>query len=207
MVTRRGSRNTQLNLLLIAFFTGAPKAREAFAREATPYIRKVARHLAPDLPEDLQVEVVGQVFVNLLLQGAGSFSSQRGSAASYLRLHIRNAVRQVRAAYAMPGHVTRARKVRGTKKLASRVGPSLVSLNELLAEDQEPANTASVAAIEAGLDAVTLLKSAPERVAWCLVRLHAWGDTLNEVAAELRVSRFVLGREVAAFEESVRQSA
>ena len=194
-----------LGQLLAACNSGGRAARDAFARAALPYLRTLARVRAPYLPEDLQREIVGQACLNLVLQQRG-FNTSRGSVAAFLNLVVRNAARQVRAAYARPGHATRARKIPGTKELASPCGPALVSL-DALEEDDQPAYTGHIAATEARMDAVVILQTASESVGSCIVRVHMLGETLNEVADDVGVSRFTLSRQVAEFEEALRRSA
>jgi hypothetical protein len=53
--------------------------------------------------------------------------------------------------------------------------------------------------ITAKCDANSLLKKAPPRVAVALKRIHYIGDTLNEVASDLNLSRFKLSREISAY--------
>jgi hypothetical protein len=53
--------------------------------------------------------------------------------------------------------------------------------------------------ITARCDANSLLEKAPPRVAVALTRIHYIGDTLNEVASDLSLSRFKLSRVISAY--------
>src|SRR5881398_2786179 len=112
-VRRAVPPRNNFDVMLMAFLNCDSAAREALPGAVRPYLLKIAWALARDLPEDLQREVVGQALLNLTLQKPASFNPARGTAVTFLKFVVRNAVRQVRARYACPGHVTRVRKIKG----------------------------------------------------------------------------------------------
>jgi len=192
--------------LLVAFLNRDPAAREALPRAVEPYLLKIARLLGGDLPEDIQREVVSQAMLNLVQQKPTSFNPARGNAATFLRLLVQNAVRQVRASYASPGHTTRRRKVKGTKVPVSAPCPAIVSLHELEVVDM-PIVVSGTAAVEAQYDVEAVLRRAPGPLAASLKRLYLYGDGMDKVATDVGITRFTLRRQIADFFQEVRAAA
>jgi hypothetical protein len=215
-----------LDPLLRDFIVGEPLARNAFPRDAHRYLLTIARRIGRGLPDDVLVEVVSQALENLLRMRPGAFDPQRGSAGTFLGLVVRTAVRTVRANYAPPGEVTRQRKRRqpgegdAETAVASADEPPTDETQAgvvWIDQDQEaepavfdieavdPKNTAWL--IEVRHDVRILLQRAPRLVAEGLVRVHACGDGLGEVAADFGVSRFVLNRQINRYLRDVRAAA
>jgi len=163
-----------------------------------PYLSNLSRRIAPQLPTDLHQEVVQQTCLNLLGNSRMKFNPKRGSAKMFLVLAVRNALRQVRADYCPPGQPTR----RSNRNSEATEQPShrCISIEEL---DEEVGSDASELEIIARCDADSLLKLAPEEVVIALERIHYWGDTITEVADDLKVSRYKLSRQIAAYYSQV----
>lgn len=187
-----------LDELLAGFIAGDKHCRTLFPMEAERYLLKVARQRAPDLPPDIQEEIVQQTLLLLLQSPASSFDPTRGSAGAYLGLAVQTAARQVRASYAPPGAPTR-RRAKGEAPRAT------VSLDEVEAE-QMP-SVEPMQQVDAQLDASTLLAQAPANVALALVQLHVLDMPIKQVAKGLKLSRFALARRLTAFEDEVRAAA
>jgi hypothetical protein len=199
------SRNN-FDALLRGFLAGDKSAREALPRVAERYVLKIARILGADLPEDLHREVVNQAFLNLMRQKPGSYNPARGAAGTFLKLMLRNAVRQVRASYIPPGYVTRIRKKKGTTASVTARGAGVTSIDELQ-QDEMPRVDGGIPVVEARHDAEALLRHAPLRLAITLRRLYLDGGTLKEVAVVAGISRFKLRRQIADFAQQVRLAA
>lgn len=105
-------RRADFDQLLPAFLTGDAQARNALPRAAKNYLLTVARQYGADLPEDLLGEVVNQGFLKLLALGPGDFDPEVRKAGTFMGLVVRDAIRQIRAAYAAPGQPKRNRKRR-----------------------------------------------------------------------------------------------
>ncbi|MDQ3258452.1 MAG: hypothetical protein M3R15_31965 [Acidobacteriota bacterium] len=138
--------------------------------------------------------MVSQTCLNLLVSSKMKFDPQRGSAKKFLVLAVRNALREVRAQYCPPGRTTRAKKKRAD---GNEEQPHVVlSLEEV---DKWIADRRAKDKIIARCDANSLLELAPTRVAVALRKVHYVGDTLNEAAQDMNVSRFKLSREISTY--------
>ncbi|HKU76124.1 MAG TPA: hypothetical protein VJR02_19600 [Pyrinomonadaceae bacterium] len=165
---------------------------EQFYELLRPYLVSLARKCARDLPADLQEEVVQQTCLDLIGNSTIKFDVRRGSAKAFLFFAVCNALRTVRANYCPPGSPTRPRKSDDEYERAN----SAVSIEELW---YELGTGSAERQITARCDANSLLEKAPRRVAVALTRIHYIGDTLNEVASDLSLSRFKLSREISAY--------
>jgi DNA-directed RNA polymerase specialized sigma24 family protein len=192
------------NDLLIDFLAGDPVARDVLPERIQRFLLKQARRLGRDLPDDLQEEVAQQAFENLLRQSPKSFDPDRSSALGFIKLLVRNAVYQVRAMYAPPGKRTRLQRVDRLKEIVVFTAqPTTVQLEEV-----DPDSTASAddpaKGAELRHDAAVVLRLASIPVRTGLVRVHLQEHTLQEVATNLGIDRFKLGRQMMAFADEVR---
>jgi RNA polymerase sigma factor (sigma-70 family) len=187
---------------LSRFLAGDPGAADEFYDAAKPHILGLARRIAPELPCDIHPEVVNQTFVYLLEVPASKFDPKKGSAKNFLRGYILNAVRHVRATYCKPGRPTRKRNRPVKKKKQQEDFPAVISLDTGTYE--QPAVPATVATIEAALDAETVLNKAPETVATALELVYLEDKTLSEAAMMLHISRFQLSRQISAYVQQYR---
>lgn len=177
---------------LAGFQARDPHFDEQFDDLLRPYLVSLARKLARDLPTDLQEEVVQQTCLDLIGNSTTKFDLRRGSAKAFLFFSVCNALRTVRANYCSPGSPTRARKSDDEYETAK----SPISIEEL---GYELGTGSAERRITARCDANSLLEKAPPRVAVALTRIHYIGDTMNEVASDLSLSRFKLSREISAY--------
>ena len=186
----------RIGVCLVGFQARDHQACKQFDELLRPYLRNLARKVARDLPDDLQEDVVQQACLDLISNSTVRFDPRRGSAKAFLFFAVRNALRTVRSNYCPPGVPTRLNKSKidyesslpiSTEELAHELGT-------LSAERQ----------MIARLEANSLLKKAPPRVATALQRIHYFGDSLNETASNLNVSRFKLSREISAYRKSLQ---
>jgi len=199
------SSHLKLDSLLRGFLAGNPVARDVLPRVAERYVLKIVRRIAADLPDDIHYEVVNQAFMNLTLQKPASYNPARGSAGTFLKLTVRNALRQVRATYAPPGHVTRVRRRKGSVA-AGVAAPAIVCIHEL-PDTNMPTVDGGVAVVEAQHDVEAILRRASPWLAASLKRLHFGEESMNKVAADVGISRFSLGRQIDEFARDVRAMA
>lgn len=182
--------------LLFNFLAGEARARELLPRVASKMMLSYARRFAPDLPPDLQHEVVAEAGLLLVRKTPSDFDPARGGPSTFLRLLVRNAAQIVRAANAAPAS-------RDQRRQHGEDGASVAfRLDELADQVDDDAH-----AVESQCAARALLQAAPRRVARALWRVHVEGGTLEEVAASEGVSRFVLGKEIAEYTTAVRAAA
>jgi DNA-directed RNA polymerase specialized sigma24 family protein len=177
---------------LAGFQARDPHFDQQFHKLLRPYLVNLVRKLARDLSDDLQEEVVQQTCLDLIGNSTTKFDLRRGSAKAFLFFAVCNALRTVRANYCPPGSPTRPRKSDDEYERAN----SAVSIEEL---GYELGTGSAERQITARCDANSLLEKAPPRVAVALTRIHYIGDTLNEVASDLSLSRFKLSRVISAY--------
>jgi hypothetical protein len=180
------------SVCLAGFQARDPHFNEQFDELLRPYLVSLAKKLARDLPVDLQEEVVQQTCLDLIGNSTMKFDLRRGSAKAFLFFAVCNALRTVRANYCPPGRATRPERSDDQGEKAR----SAVSIEEL---GYEIGTRSAERQIIARCDANSLLKKAPQRVAFALKRIHYIGDALNEVAFDLNLSRFKLSREISAY--------
>jgi hypothetical protein len=204
MCTAVPTSHPDLNALLEQFLAGDARARDQFPRAARPYLIKFARRLARELPDEIQQEAVNQSLLNLTLQKPANYDPKRGSAKTFLRFMLTSALRQVRASYTPPGHMTRRRGPKGSmSELPSLAVPHVRSLDDLDEADM-PTIDGGITAAEARHDVRAILRYAPAHVATTLDRVYLQEHVLNDVATELGLSRYTLSRQVNEFTRGVR---
>jgi DNA-directed RNA polymerase specialized sigma24 family protein len=149
-------------------------------------LRQLARKLRGDLAPDLLEDAVAEVWL-YLIRYFPRFDPSRGTARTFLRLLLKNALRKVRACYAHPNALWRP-------------GPepeALASLEESVARAL-PAPGGQTH-IESHADANRLVSLAPIAVRRALLLVHVEGLTVTEAAEKLSLSRFTLARRLEAF--------
>lgn len=100
-------RSTSLSDLLVGFEEGDLHAQEAFPARVRGGLLRLSRQHAANLSPEQHQDVVQQTFVNLLCTSREY--NPEYSVWTYMKGHVRNAIRQVRAAYAPPGPVENER--------------------------------------------------------------------------------------------------
>ena len=193
-----------LDSLLIGFLAGDPSSRETLPQAISDVVRRFTGKLAPDLPRDERDEVLGQVFVALLSMAPNAYDRERGSARAFIWGVVQNAVQQIRAAYVSPGRPTRNRGRSAELHLPVRAIHEFEEheQHELLGDTPDP-----VAAVEVRCDAAAMMRKAPAMVAEALRRIHLADELIEDVAADLGLSRHALRRRIAEFERQVRLAA
>jgi len=93
--------------LLVAFEAGDPKARKILPSRLRNDLLRMAAQIGSDLTPDQRRDVVQQTWRNVL-KGDSQYDPTKSSPLTYLRLHMQNAVRQIRASYARAGEPKRA---------------------------------------------------------------------------------------------------
>lgn len=97
--------------LFIAFLEGDLEAREKFPFLYHDKLIKIASRIAPDLAESgLEEDIVQQMWLLLLQTTTTKYDPSRGSVETYLKLLLKTAARDVRAAFVPPGEKTRLQK-------------------------------------------------------------------------------------------------
>jgi hypothetical protein len=215
-MTDTSEQTTVPKELLIGFLNHDLAASDEFIKAVDPYLLKLARSKAPELPADLHQEIVNQTYLRLLCVPE-KFDSERGSVKAFLYCELRNAVQQVRAMYCPPGHQTRKRNCKEEKAGVSicRNAVDLIKYNPtqgflIPLDDKQlseiPARNGAKE-IEIACDARTILEIAPVLVAAGLKRIYFRGSTLSESAESLNVSRFKLSREIDIFIQQFQPAA
>lgn len=173
--------------LLEAFLQPRKEARRTLSDSASRRLLRLARRLARDLPDDLLGEVVNETWL-LLLSSSARFDRTRGTAAGFIALYMKNALRLVRARYAPPGVGKRDASRRRAGRLTK---PVVEDADEVLASLPDPAAWARV---EARAEANRMLGRAGPRLRHGLWLVKVEGRSLADAAERLGTSRFKLAR-------------
>jgi DNA-directed RNA polymerase specialized sigma24 family protein len=189
--------------LVVAYLSGSGDFTALYEAAKRPMERMVAR-IAPHLPEDIREEAVDEVFVRLL-QNPPKYRPGKCSVKTLVFGLLRNAVRHVLALYAAPGQKTRFSPEK------TSAGESIEAVKdaeiELESDSQELDETSTVLAvkeiastrwtasgIEAYAEASELLSGLPVSVATAAWMVHIEGETLNDTANAMGMSRFAVWR-------------
>lgn len=203
-----------LNVLITATLNGQARNHERLGREAERYARKITNRFCPDFPEDRHGEVFQQAFVELFTFGAGALAGRTGLA--LFRRSVFNAIRAVRSMYTAPGERTR-RPSRKSPPDPRRVAAEDVgqiadaeTVERCTMGDGTQAHidfdmfgsapaAAAVQLVEDRFDLDKSLLGAPPGVAQALRLICLNGETLQDAAVEVQLSRFALSRKLDAF--------
>lgn len=172
------------------FIAGEREARECLPRLAQKQLVAMASRLARDLPRDLHVEVVAEVWTLLILRRP-PFDRRLGTARAFFRTVMKSAVRSVRATYAAAGTAKRA---------AANMAPAPL-LSTVDGEEGAfvPTDSGAGARMEAHVAAEEVLRRAPPQLRIPLRLVNEAEFTITEVARRMSVSRFTLARALTAF--------
>src|SRR5438128_4116346 len=131
--------------LLAAALRGDQQGWTRLTRRFQPYLTIVARRRARDLPDDLQGEIIAEVWTAVVLRGPASFNPLTITARDYISSFVKDATDRVRAAYRAPGERSRARDGRRPRKgpayVSDPLRPAIMSLDELPEEEQPEADS------------------------------------------------------------------
>jgi len=173
--------------LLVAFEKGDSEARKVLPDRLEDSLHAMVNRIGFGLPSDQYSDVVQKTWMNVL-EGDSEYDSSRSSPLTYLKLHMRNAIRQVRASYARAGEPKR---------------PS--SRNETENWQTVPIEEAPIscrgndANQDRRVDAKIVLEAAErvfgDQTSAALKRL-SWGCTWERAAGAAGYSRRTLGRRI-----------
>ena len=173
--------------LIPGYLKGDPTDSTTLVQSVTPYMRRIAKSLAPDIPADIHNEMVQQAFLDTFRLGH-KFDPTRMTAKQFLRGCTWNAIRIVRAQYDWVGRPHRKLKQDSEAPAPPRTVP--VPLDDAI-EVQDFAAARSFAQTEARIDVDRICRTAPVRLRSAL-RLMRGGRSLGEAAKETGQSRFSL---------------
>lgn len=185
-----------LDSLLLGFQSRQTEPSEAFVKAVSHRLRTAASRYLPDLPDDIQEELIGETLLLLLHPDLARFDPSRGSAWNYIYGFALNAAKNIRSMYG------RRRKRGQDASVQVTSAPQQVSLEELgeaiLAKDPTEEYQRRIAVGE-------VLAKAPLTARIALERIYFDDQPRVRVAAELKVDRFTLQRQLVAFAKSFRE--
>lgn len=188
-----------LEPFLRGYLARDPAASEALFQFLASPLRRLARRYLRDFPEDIQAEIVGETFALLLQFGGRGFKPTRGSAWNYIYGIALNAVKNIRA---HNGHKRLKTRVDVSHPGSLLAPPSRqeLSLEEL---EKEPAVTSPEKQCDERIMVNQVLTKAPARVRFALEKIYFDEESRTTVAAELKIDRFTLHRELSAFSQYI----
>jgi DNA-directed RNA polymerase specialized sigma24 family protein len=185
-----------LDSLLLGFQSRQTELSEAFVKAVSHRLRTTARRYLPDLPDDIQEELIGETLLLLLQPDLARFDASRGSAWNYIYGFALNAAKNIRSMYG------RRRKREQDTAVAVTPTPQQVSLDEVSetipAKDPTEEYQRRIAVEE-------VMAKAPPTMRVALERIYFDDQPRVRVAAELKIDRFVLQRQLVAFAKSYRE--
>lgn len=206
-----GVSTVTLDDLIKAALTGQPYHQARLGREARRYSMRLSLARCRDLPEDLHEDIFGQAFVELFQSDPGALARLGGK--PLFRRAVLAAIRAVRASYSPPGHRTRSNALVHRHRVAAEDIGRIVdedtaercmagdgperSLDFDLLPDPDSATIVRRLQDRRKID-YTLRHAAPE-VARAMRLIHLNDEPLEAAAADVRLSRFVLGRRIKVF--------
>lgn len=198
------SAEDRVGQLIISCLEGDAAAREDLYRGFSGDMLKIARGIAPDLAEQqLDEDVVQQAFLHLFSRPPGHFDPGRGGAWAYLKVTVRLAARDVRAAHPSPGRPKRPEPNDSEQRAGggSPTPPPPLSLDEVTDADLCRFAEEIEDWVIADLSVPWLIESVPAAApAWLgrALALLAEGLTITQVSTALDdgVSRFAIRRAI-----------
>lgn len=173
--------------LLVAFEKGDPEARRILPDRLEDSLHAIVSQIGFELPSDQHNDVVQKTWMNVL-EGDSEYDPSRSSPLTYLKLHMRNAIRQVRASYARAGE---------PKRLSSR--NETENWQTVPIEEAPISCRGSDANQDCRVDAKIVLEAAErvfgDQTSAALKRL-SWGCARERAASAAGYSRRTLGRRI-----------
>jgi hypothetical protein len=217
---KNGVSTVTLDTLITAALTEQPYNQPRLGREARLYARRLSKAYGKDLTEDQHEEVFGQAFVELFQADRRDLATMSGKA--MFRRAVRSAVRVVRASYTAPGQRTRSKKgaVDKGRVAAEHIGQMADArtlerctvgegTERTIDFDLLPNIMAATEAkqVEDRLEIEGMLAGAPTTVATALRLIYMNEEPVTAVAADLKLSRFTLNRQIEAYCKPWRAAA
>jgi RNA polymerase sigma factor (sigma-70 family) len=193
--------------LLVAYVSGGSDFTTLYNAARKPLMRIVAR-LAPFLPVDLREDVVQQLFVRLI-ENPPKYDPGQCSARTLTYGLLRNAVRHVRAGFALPGEKTRRRDNRNEQSSASLfselTAQRTTPVNDITSEEIElaPSPHWTADSTRARVQAHELLSQMPQEVGRAAWLVYAREYSITDTAIIMNKSRFAIARSL----KEARQAA
>jgi len=186
--------------LLSAALRGDPQAWTQLTRRFQPYLTIVVRRRARALPDDLQGEIIAEVWTAVTLREPAGFNPLTITARDYISSFVKDATDRVRAAYRAPGQRSRARDGHRLRKHPFQVGdqprPGVVSLDEL-PEEQQPEAGSAWERVDRDIDVDRAQALATPDVALAIDLIRYWGVGFGEAALMVGITRAMLLRRLA----------
>ncbi len=186
--------------LLAAALRGDRDAWSWLVRRFQPYLTTVVGRRSRGLPQDLQGEIIAEVWTAVHLRGAPAFDPHSMLARDHIASFVKDAVERVRAAYRAPGERSRARDGRQPRQQFPLGGkpPSLVALSlDALPEEEQPATKSEWESVDRGIDLDRAQSLAAPDVALAIVLIRHWDVTFEEAALMVGLTRATLLRRLA----------
>ncbi len=174
---------------LQGFLARDPSSYQDFPFLIYPQLRRMAEQLAPDIPTDLQEDIVNETWVKLLEKSPTHYDVHRGSERPYIGLVMRDAVKRVRANYRPPGSLSRQRRQQELQ--------SAISFEDQIERGVQFVNDQQ-ASVEDRCLATEILTHMDKPTAEALLRVYVRGERVQEVAAVQGRNRFQVSRDMKA---------
>ena len=216
---KNGVTTIRLDDLIEAALTNKPYNQQRFGREVERYSRRISKARAPDLPDDLHVDIAQEALALLFKAGPAVLATDTGKAA--LRKAVLKAVRIVRASFAPPGERTRPSGSTKPGYVAAEDIGRVADVGDLkqsmFGEDMnrsvdfdllpDPQGAAATKQVEDRMEIDFILGHAPSLVARSLRLIHLDDEPVELVASAAQLSRFALNRQLKAFLSAWRVAA
>jgi DNA-directed RNA polymerase specialized sigma24 family protein len=174
--------------LLSAALAGQSRAWNALLDQLNPYLEKVIRRRAGDLPDDLQEEIRQETWAAVARRGPKQRADPQEPARRYIRRFLRAAIDRVRSAYRAPGTRSRWRN-----EAVGWEAPEMVEL-EALAVFEDEVSAAPIERVEARIEVERRLYGASPLVALAAAMILSRGCNLSEAAGAVGLKRLSLHR-------------
>jgi len=186
--------------LLVAALCGEPAAWTRLTQRFQPYLTVVVRRRARSIADDLQSEIIAEIWTAVFLRRAVGFNPLTISARDYISSFVKDATERVRAAYRAPGERSRARDGRRPRKgpayVSDPLRPAIMSLDEL-PEEEQPEADSEWGRVDRGIDIDRAQVLAAPDVALAIDLIRHWGAGFEEAALMVGVTRATLLRRLA----------
>jgi DNA-directed RNA polymerase specialized sigma24 family protein len=161
-----------------------PELSETFDAVARPILRRMAKRHGWGLPKDVIEDVVQEAFLSIANPALVSFDASRGTAIQYLQGRILNAAKSLQVVHGLR---------RNGSDFENEPQREFVSFDDVsLRSNME----VSLAAIQARQELERLFTGVGDDVREACVRVFAEEESQTAVAADLKLSRFALSRQL-----------